>query len=146
MLLFVGLGNPGAKHAGNRHNIGFMVAQAIAKRHDFPPWRRRFQGVAPAGTIGGEKVREDPLPEPPVLGRRLERLADELAHEPIGGLAREHDLEVLCLEPGGEEARLRRPAGSIQTLDGDEQGGHESSVAGEFTGRQDWPEPVARPG
>jgi PTH1 family peptidyl-tRNA hydrolase len=56
MLLFVGLGNPGAKHAGNRHNIGFMVLQAIAKRHDVPPWRRRFQGVACEGTIGGEKV------------------------------------------------------------------------------------------
>ena len=56
MLLFVGLGNPGAKHAGNRHNIEFMVLQAIAKRHGFPPWRRRFQGVATEGTIGGEKV------------------------------------------------------------------------------------------
>ena len=56
MLLFVGLGNPGAKHAGNRHNIGFMALEAIAKHHGFPPWRRRFQGVATEGTIGGEKV------------------------------------------------------------------------------------------
>ena len=51
MLLFVGLGNPGAKHAGKRHNVGFMVVDAIAKRHGFPPWRRRFQGVATEGTI-----------------------------------------------------------------------------------------------
>jgi PTH1 family peptidyl-tRNA hydrolase len=56
MRLFVGLGNPGAKHAGNRHNIGFMVVEAIAKRHSFAPWRRRFQGVATEGTIGREKV------------------------------------------------------------------------------------------
>jgi PTH1 family peptidyl-tRNA hydrolase len=56
MRLFVGLGNPGAKHAGNRHNIGFMVAEEIAKRHSFAPWRRRFQGVATEGTIGREKV------------------------------------------------------------------------------------------
>ena len=56
MLLFVGLGNPGAKHAGNRHNIGFMALEAIARRHGFPPWRRRFQGVASEGSIGGEKV------------------------------------------------------------------------------------------
>jgi PTH1 family peptidyl-tRNA hydrolase len=56
MLLFVGLGNPGAKHAGNRHNIGFMVVEAIAKRHSFAPWRRRFQGVATEGTLGQEKV------------------------------------------------------------------------------------------
>ena len=56
MLLFVGLGNPGASHVGNRHNIGFMAVQAIAKRHDIKPWRRRFQGVAVEGTLGGEKV------------------------------------------------------------------------------------------
>src|SRR6266850_5136509 len=51
MLLFVGLGNPGANYAGNRHNVGFMVVDAIARRHGFPPWRRRFQGVATEGTI-----------------------------------------------------------------------------------------------
>jgi len=56
MLLLVGLGNPGAKHAGNRHNIGFMAVDAIARRHRFPPWRRRFQGVASEGTIAGERV------------------------------------------------------------------------------------------
>jgi PTH1 family peptidyl-tRNA hydrolase len=56
MLLFVGLGNPGAKHVNNRHNIGFMAVEAIAKRHSFAPWRRRFQGVATEGSIGGEKV------------------------------------------------------------------------------------------
>ena len=56
MQLLVGLGNPGARHAGNRHNIGFMVVQAIAKRHSIGPWRRRFQGVACEGPIGGERV------------------------------------------------------------------------------------------
>jgi PTH1 family peptidyl-tRNA hydrolase len=56
MLLFVGLGNPGEKHALNRHNIGFMAVQAIAAKHRFAPWRRRFQGVATEGSIGQEKV------------------------------------------------------------------------------------------
>jgi PTH1 family peptidyl-tRNA hydrolase len=56
MLLFVGLGNPGPQYAGNRHNIGFMVLQAIARRHDIKPWRRRFQGVAVEGVIGPEKI------------------------------------------------------------------------------------------
>ncbi len=56
MLLFVGLGNPGSAYAGNRHNIGFMVVEAIAKRHNFAPWRRRFQGLASEGTIGTERV------------------------------------------------------------------------------------------
>ena len=56
MLLFVGLGNPGPKHAGNRHNIGFMAVQAIARRHELSPWRRRFQGVAVEGNIAKERV------------------------------------------------------------------------------------------
>ena len=56
MLLFVGLGNPGAKHVANRHNIGFMAVEAVAKRHGFPPWRRRFQGVATEGPLGSERV------------------------------------------------------------------------------------------
>ena len=57
MLLFVGLGNPGARHAGNRHNIGFMAVETIAKRHGIGPWRRRFQGVAAEGSIGSERVQ-----------------------------------------------------------------------------------------
>jgi PTH1 family peptidyl-tRNA hydrolase len=56
MLLFVGLGNPGERYAGNRHNIGFMAVQAIATQHRIAPWRRKFQGVAVEGTIGAEKV------------------------------------------------------------------------------------------
>jgi PTH1 family peptidyl-tRNA hydrolase len=54
--LLVGLGNPGPRHAGNRHNIGFMALQAIARRNDIAPWRRRFQGVAVEGTLAGERV------------------------------------------------------------------------------------------
>jgi peptidyl-tRNA hydrolase, PTH1 family len=56
MLLLVGLGNPGERYVGNRHNIGFMALQAIAKRHGIGPWRRRFQGVACEGPIGGERT------------------------------------------------------------------------------------------
>jgi peptidyl-tRNA hydrolase, PTH1 family len=56
MLLFVGLGNPGARYAGNRHNIGFMVVEAIAKRHGIGPFRRRFQGVAAEGPLGGARA------------------------------------------------------------------------------------------
>jgi len=56
MLLFVGLGNPGERYVGNRHNIGVMAVQAIAKRRHIAPWRRRFQGVAVEGAIGAEKL------------------------------------------------------------------------------------------
>ena len=56
MLLFVGLGNPGPKYVGHRHNIGFMAVQAVARRHDIAPWRRKFQGVAVEGTLANERV------------------------------------------------------------------------------------------
>ena len=56
MKLFVGLGNPGAKYAGNRHNIGYMAVDRIAADHGFAPWRARFQGLATEGTLGAEKV------------------------------------------------------------------------------------------
>jgi PTH1 family peptidyl-tRNA hydrolase len=56
MLLFVGLGNPGAKYQNNRHNVGFMVVDEIARRHGFAPWRRRFQGETAEGTLERERV------------------------------------------------------------------------------------------
>jgi PTH1 family peptidyl-tRNA hydrolase len=56
MRLFVGLGNPGAKYAHNRHNIGFLAVEEIARRHGFAPWRRRFQGETSEGTLDGERV------------------------------------------------------------------------------------------
>ncbi|MBV9396154.1 MAG: aminoacyl-tRNA hydrolase [Methylobacteriaceae bacterium] len=56
MLLFVGLGNPGARHAQNRHNIGFMAVEAIARRYVFAPSRARFQSRASEGQIAGERI------------------------------------------------------------------------------------------
>lgn len=56
MRLFVGLGNPGARYQGNRHNIGFLAIEAIARRHGFAPWRRRFQGETSEGTVDGVRV------------------------------------------------------------------------------------------
>jgi PTH1 family peptidyl-tRNA hydrolase len=56
MRLFVGLGNPGAKYANNRHNIGFAAVDEIARRHGFAPWRRRFQGDTTEGTLDHERV------------------------------------------------------------------------------------------
>ncbi len=55
MKLIVGLGNPGEKYAGNRHNIGFMAVDEIARGYSFGPWKKRFQGYTAEGQIGLEK-------------------------------------------------------------------------------------------
>ena len=56
MHLIVGLGNPGPKYQGNRHNIGFMAVDEIVRRHGFSPWRKRFQGETSEGVLAGTKV------------------------------------------------------------------------------------------
>jgi PTH1 family peptidyl-tRNA hydrolase len=54
--LWVGLGNPGAEHARQRHNIGFMAIEAVARLHAFGPWRKRFRSELAEGQIGGVRI------------------------------------------------------------------------------------------
>ena len=56
MRLLVGLGNPGAAYSRNRHNVGFMAADEIVRRHGFSGWKAKFQGEIAEGTVDGEKV------------------------------------------------------------------------------------------
>jgi PTH1 family peptidyl-tRNA hydrolase len=56
MKMFVGLGNPGEKYVRNRHNVGFMALDRIARTHNASPWRRRFHGEAAEAVIDGEKL------------------------------------------------------------------------------------------
>lgn len=56
MMLLVGQGNPGAKYAGNRHNIGFMVLDEIHAKYGFAPWRSKFESQISDGVIDGNKV------------------------------------------------------------------------------------------
>ncbi|MCY1668225.1 aminoacyl-tRNA hydrolase [Rhizobium sp. SL86] len=56
MLIIAGLGNPGGKYAGNRHNIGFMAVDAIQRKPGFSPWSKKFKAEISEGELAGEKV------------------------------------------------------------------------------------------
>lgn len=56
MWLLVGLGNPGKEHQGDRHNIGFMAIDEIARAHGFPAFRKKFDGELSEGRIAGQRV------------------------------------------------------------------------------------------
>ncbi len=56
MRILVGLGNPGPKYQNHRHNVGFMAADAIHRRHSFSPWSKKFSALVADGRIGDEKV------------------------------------------------------------------------------------------
>jgi len=56
MKLLVGLGNPGGQYEGNRHNIGFMALDAIARANGITQFRSKHGGLLAEGSIGGEKV------------------------------------------------------------------------------------------
>jgi peptidyl-tRNA hydrolase, PTH1 family len=129
MRLFVGLGNPGAKYAGNRHNIGFMVVDEIARRHGFAPWRRRFQGETAEGTLDRERViLLRPLTFMNDSGRAVQEAAnffkltpadiavfhDELELPPAkvrvkvgGGIAGHNGLRSISAHLGNEYRRVR---------------------------------------
>src|SRR5687768_11799366 len=56
--LVVGLGNPGSKYERNRHNIGFMVVDELARKHALPAWATKLGGDATSGLVTTERGRE----------------------------------------------------------------------------------------
>ncbi len=111
MLLLVGLGNPGPRYAGNRHNIGFMALDEIARRHGFGPWRGRFQGQAAEGRLDGLKL----------LALKPETYMNESGRA-VGEALRFYKLEPAALFVFHDEIDLR--FGKVKVKLGGGPGGH----------------------
>ncbi len=111
MLLFAGLGNPGEKYANNRHNVGFMAADAIARRHSFSPWTKKFKAEIAEGRIGGEKVL---LIKPQTFMN--------LSGQAVGEALRFYKLEPSAVTVFYDEIEL--PAGKVRVKTGGGSAGH----------------------
>ena len=111
MLVFAGLGNPGAKYENNRHNVGFMAADAIARRHSFSPWSKKFQALISEGMLGGEKVL---LIKPQTFMN--------LSGQSVGEALRFYKIEPAALTVFYDEIDLA--AGKVRVKVGGGSGGH----------------------
>jgi PTH1 family peptidyl-tRNA hydrolase len=111
MLIIAGLGNPGGKYAGNRHNIGFMAVDAIHRRHSFSPWSKKFRAEVAEGELGGEKVL---LMKPQTFMN--------LSGESVGEAMRFYKLQPADLVAIYDELDL--PAGKARLKSGGGHGGH----------------------
>jgi peptidyl-tRNA hydrolase, PTH1 family len=110
MWLVVGLGNPGAKYARNRHNIGFQVVDALASDHGLPVWKSGKGGETTSGVITTERGRERALLLKPMefmnlSGFAVQRTAD-FHHVEIDQILVVHDeidldFGVVRLKSGG---------------------------------------------
>jgi PTH1 family peptidyl-tRNA hydrolase len=111
MRLFAGLGNPGDGYSRNRHNIGFMALDAIARVHRASPWRRKFQGDLAEATLGGERV---------LLLKPLTFMNE--SGRSVGEALRFHKLDVADLAVFHDELDL--PAARLRVKTGGGNAGH----------------------
>jgi len=111
MLVFAGLGNPGAQYAGNRHNVGFMAVDEIHRRHGFSPWAKKFQGLVSDGMIDGVKVL---LLKPQTFMN--------LSGQSVGAALGFYKLPLSALSVFYDEIDL--PAGKVRVKTGGGSGGH----------------------
>jgi PTH1 family peptidyl-tRNA hydrolase len=111
VFIIAGLGNPGRQYQDNRHNIGFMVVDEIARAHSFGPWSKKFRSEVAEGSIGSEKVL---LMKPQTFMN--------LSGEAVGEAMRFYKLgpaDIIVLHD-----ELDLPAGKVRVKIGGGHGGH----------------------
>ncbi len=111
MKLIVGLGNPGRKYQGTRHNVGFVTIRILARRHHIHVRSRRNKALVGEGVIAGEKV---------VLAKPLTFM--NLSGQAVGGLLRRYRLEPSDLIVISDDVNL--PLGRLRVRARGSAGGH----------------------
>ena len=111
MLVFAGLGNPGERYARQRHNVGFMAADAIHRRHSFSPWTKKFQALVSEGRLGSDRV----------LLVKPQTYMNE-SGQAVGEALRFYKLEPSAVTVFYDEIEL--PAGKIRVKTGGGAAGH----------------------
>lgn len=109
--LLVCLGNPGDKYEGTRHNVGFMVADELGRRGDFPIQRLKYRALTQAATIGGCRV----LVMKPVTFMNL-------SGEAVGEAARFYKIPADHVLVVSDDVSL--PVGKLRIRTGGSAGGH----------------------
>ncbi|MDQ3364410.1 MAG: aminoacyl-tRNA hydrolase [Myxococcota bacterium] len=113
--LVVGLGNPGAKYALNRHNIGFMVLDELARKHGLPAWSSKLGGEVTSGIVTTERGRERATLLKPMEFMNLSGFA-------VQRTAGFHKVEVDRVLVVHDEIDL--PFGTVRLKNGGGHGGH----------------------
>ena len=125
MKIFAGLGNPGREYAATKHNVGFMLADALAARLNAPDWREQFRALVTATYVGGEKIL---LVKPQTFmnlsGEAVRPLMDYYRLT-VDDLIVAHDdmdipVGVIRLRPKGSGGGHRGVSSIIEHLGGDE--------------------------
>jgi peptidyl-tRNA hydrolase, PTH1 family len=89
--LVVGLGNPGPKYEGTRHNVGFRVVERLAARWKAPPAKEKFQGLFTRGAFAGEEhVLLEPMTYMNLSGESV-RKAMDFFKVPVANVLVVHD-------------------------------------------------------
>ncbi len=132
MWLVVGLGNPGKKYANNRHNVGFMVVDELARRHALSDFKEKFGGLWTDGRVslnGGSSAKAHLL-------KPMEFM--NLSGFSVSRAAQYHSIEAENIVVVHDEADL--PFGKLKLKSGGGHGGHNGLRSiGQQLGSRDHP-------